>query len=670
VTPSEKFDAFSSASIDIPGSELPVALLSPDGRHVLYRLTSVNAFGDASNGLRGEFVATRSPDTWSTTWVGAPVPEHPDPRDAVEPVGESATFSTLFYQLRIGVDARDQNGVLDVYAREPDGSFTWVSQSGALETAPVASSYVGSSVDGSSHVLFQTTQALTPSDAGQLAGFALYDREHGQTLLVGVDTAGSLTSTCGAVLGNDTSGDDVPLRGVQDTNAVSSDGSRIFFESPDPSGKGPASCPPNGGGTQPVEVYLREDAATTTEVSLSQRTGSVGAQAPGGATYQGAARDGSRVFFTSPDQLTNDAIAASGGKEDLYAYDVASRSLMFIANGTPLFTKQGLTQPQISPDGTHVYFTGNVPSVGVDNSATGGSLYLWDEGRISYIAPAPAKSGNGEVEGEVGGEASADGSALTFTSAQNLTGYDSKGFNEIYLYREADASLVCVSCDPGGAAPVGHPTFGDPQRDAARPISSQIISADGRRMFFDSPDPLLPQATNGRYNVYEYSEGRLSLLSDGSAPHGTRLLGASSDGADVLTVTADSLVPEDQNEGELDLYDVRVGGGFPAPVTSAGCEGDACQGPTGSPTVLASAASAAFPAGDNLAAPTSGPAPTRTAAQIKAAQLTKALRACHSTRNRRKRASCEAQARKRYGSRAGTKANKARRARVRGGGSR
>jgi hypothetical protein len=665
VTPSDKLGAFGTGSTDELQPELPVVSVSGDGQHLYYRATTQGPFGDASNGLRGAFAAARASGGWSSTWVGAPVPEHPAVGDAFEVVAGSSTFSTLFYQPKIGIDPNDQNGVQDVYAREPGGSFAWVSQGGAgPETAPVASSYVGSSADGTSDVLFQTTQAITPSDAGQASGFALYDRAHGQTLLVNVDTAGSLISTCGGVLGNVTS----PLsHNVQDTNAVSADGSRIFFESPDPEATGTASCSPQGGGSQPVEVYLREDAASTTEVSLSQRAGSVGAQAPDGATYQGASRDGSRVFFTSPDALTGNAVLPTHGFEDLYVYDMASRVLTFIANGKPLFTKQGLSQPQISADGTHVYFTGNVPGIGLDSSATGGSLYLWDEGRIDYIAHAPVTGSHVETEaqGEVGGEASASGSALVFTTAQSLTGYDSKGFSEIYLYTVANGSLVCVSCDPGGAAPVGHPAFGLPQA-----IPSEVISEDGGRVFFDSPDPLLSQATNGLYNVYEYENGSVRLLSDGGGPHGSRLLGASSDGADVVMVTNDSLVSEDQNGGEIDLYDVRVDGGFPAPVAPAGCEGDACQGPLGSAPLLLSAASASFPGGDNLAAPTSSPAPTKTAAQIKAARLTKALKACHAKKNRKKRASCENQARKRYGAKASTKAKKSRHAHRKAGGSR
>jgi hypothetical protein len=662
VTPSDKLGTF-AVSVEGPNPETPFVSLSGDGQHVLYRTTTQGAFGDASNGFRGEFVADRTSGGWSTSWVGAPVPaEHPSLADILVPVAGSSTFSTLFYTPEIGIDPNDQNGVQDVYAREPNGSFAWVSQDGALETAPVASSYVGSSADRTSDVLFQTTQALTPSDAGQVAGFALYDRAHGQTVLVGIDTAGSLTSTCGAVLGNDASAAEVA---VQDTNAVSSDGSRIFFESPDPGGTGAASCSPQRGGSQPVEVYLREHAASTTEVSLSQKTGSVGAQAPDGATYQGASRDGSRVFFTSPDQLTDNAVPPAPFAEDLYVYDVASRVLTFIASGKPFFTNQGFSQPQISGDGSHVYFTGNVPGVGLDNSATGGSLYLWDEGRISYIAPAPAHGENGEAKGESGGEASADGSALVFTSTQSLTGYSNKGFNEIYLYRQADASLVCISCNPGGSGPVGHPTFAPFQT-----IPSQVISEDGGRVFFDSPDRLVPQATNGLYNVYEYERGSVHLLSDGGGSHASRLLGASSDGADVAIVTQDSLAPEDQNGGEVDLYDVRVDGGFPAPAAPARCEADGCQGPLGAPPAFSSAGSAAFPAGDNLAVPASSPSPTRTAAQIKAAQLNKALKVCHAKKNRKKRASCEAQARKRYGAKASTKAKKSRHAHRKTGGSR
>jgi hypothetical protein len=562
ITPAEKL----GNSIGLPGDPSAVAVAA-DGQHVLYDPSGAGSFGDATNGGRGRFLAARTSSGWQSTSVAAPVPAHPHVNDGDGPVGASSDFSMLFYETATSSDPNDQNGTFDVYARDPDGTFAWVSQSNAVSTAPIPSRYVATSADGS-HVLFRTNQALTPDDAAQVAGSALYDRVAGHTDLVGVKTDGSLTSACGAVLGD---ANLTQQENVLAHDAVSNDGRRLFFESPDPDGSGDSSCSPLHGGNQPVEVYLREGATTTTEISLSQKTGSVGTPAPDGATYRGASRDGSRVFFTSPDQLTDNTAAASGGvAEGLYGYDVATGSLTFIANGRPLRSLQ--RAPMISDDGTRLYFIGNVPGTGPDNSATGGSLYLWDDGRISYISRAPSEGfSNGSPDAGV----SPDASTLVFTTPTNLTEYDSQGYLEAYVYKAATGSLVCISCDPNGIPPVGSATLGF----AYRNLSSLAVTSDGSRVFFDSPDPLLPQVTNGLRNVYEYENGTLNLLSDGNGPYQSLLAGASSDGTDVIINTADSLVPQDTDHGDGDLYDVRVGGGFAQPPTANPCSGDACQGP-------------------------------------------------------------------------------------------
>ena len=179
--------------------------------------------------------------------------------------GITPDFSTFFYSTKNAIDPNDQNASTDVYAfHVPDRSTSWISQNGTAATAPIESTYVGSSADGS-HVLFDTAQPLTASDAGQLAGQALYDRSDGKTALVGVKSDGSLTSACGATLGHVRV---LPVGGARalipaHSYAVSANGSRIFFESPDPEASGDVSCSPAHGGTQPVELYLREDGATT-----------------------------------------------------------------------------------------------------------------------------------------------------------------------------------------------------------------------------------------------------------------------------------------------------------------------------------------------------------------------------------------------------------------------
>jgi hypothetical protein len=97
----------------------------------------------------------------------------------------------------------------------------------------------------------------------------------------------------------------------------------------------------------------------------------------------------------------------------------------------------------------------------------------------------------------------------------------------------------------------------------------------------------------------------------------------------------------------VDFYDARVDGGFPAPVVAAGCVGDACQGAPSATPAFASPSSVAFSGGGNLAPP---PAEVVVAPKaLSAAQkLARALKVCLKG-PRRKRASCEAKARRLYG---------------------
>jgi hypothetical protein len=137
------------------------------------------------------------------------------------------------------------------------------------------------------------------------------------------------------------------------------------------------------------------------------------------------------------------------------------------------------------------------------------------------------------------------------------------------------------------------------------------VSDDGSVVVFGSPRALTPQAVEAEglnvdgetvavENVYEYRAGRVYLISDGqtttvatvpNAP-GSRLLGVSSSGDDVFFYTPGHLVPQADDE-QTELYDARVGGGFPGLPMAASCLGDGCQGAGASGLAPVGAGSAA-----------------------------------------------------------------------------
>jgi hypothetical protein len=176
-------------------------------------------------------------------------------------------------------------------------------------------------------------------------------------------------------------------------------------------------------------------------------------------------------------------------------------------------------------------------------------------------------------------------------------------------------------------------------------VPSHALNEDGSRVFFSSPDPLVPGATNGVRNVYEYEHGSLYLLSDGNGAAESLLVGVSSDGSDVIIGTAESLIAQDENNGDDDLYDVRVDGGFPAPVVPTRCEGDACQGPPAPAPTFRPPLSAEAPAREGVLASTPA-ATSRT--PTRAQRLAEALRRCKRAPKGQRHA-CTIRAHRRYG---------------------
>src|SRR5262249_50205285 len=145
------------------------------------------------------------------------------------------------------------------------------------------------------------------------------------------------------------------------------------------------------------------------------------------------------------------------------------------------------------------------------------------------------------------------------------TGYDNKGFEEMYTYNRGTEVIRCASCRPDG-----NPPTSDVEASQGGPFM-----ADDGRVFFATRDSLVPQDTDGTVNdIYEFVGGRPQLISSGTAARDTTAGGAffpvvrlglesvSGDGRDVYFTTYDSLTTNDQNGPFVKFYDARAGGGF------------------------------------------------------------------------------------------------------------
>lgn len=520
----------------------------------------------------------------------------------------------------------------------------------------------GASADLSAVVWGQREPLVSPpgSLAGSPAdthayGYEVYESVNGSGQLVGlVPAAGGECSPshgscvvprCGAAMGN-AYYEESPFavggsHGYASTaGAVSKTGSQVIFTSPDPATES------NGVnmtvGCVPPEVYVREDGTTTVQASASQKTNGSG---PGGRdpngprpkTYAGSVEEGGRistVFFTSSEELTE--TANTGGSDqgnDLYAYSLATGKLTDLTpeNNTP-GKKLCPNEEEIceaveaiflgsSPSGQLVYFTASSVLTAEPNSygqaAKPGvsNLYLYNAatGRTTFIAPGAGVTGprvgliaNRSIPSS--SEVTPDGRHLVFLSRESLTAYRQEGNAEVYLYDAPSGRLVCASCNPSGVAPAESAMLPQesPEGTASyvRPgtlPAPRVVSDDGSRVFFTSPDQLTAEApspaltqsrevlTKGRLepNVYEFEDGQIHLVAAGAA-----LLTVTPSGNDVFFNTLAQLVAQDR-DGSPDVYDARVGGGFPQLALPA-CSGTSCQGVPAASPVFATPASVTF----------------------------------------------------------------------------
>jgi hypothetical protein len=362
-------------------------------------------------------------------------------------------------------------------------------------------------------------------------------------------------------------------------NAISADGSRVFWTTS-------KNIEENEGAGR---IYLRIDATSTIAVSLPV--------AADPARFWGASGDGSVAIYS---------FVAGSHKGELYRFETATKTSQQIGEGA-------ISVMGMSEDASRVYFAS---TAALEAGAVAGesNLYLWEGGATTFIATLP--EGNlqpfspiATAPGYRTSRVSSDGRYAAFTSRAPLTDYDNldattgQPDSEVFRYDAEAGSLVCVSCNPTGARPSGQ--GGVAARIVPRPsalYASGALSDDGQRVFFESFEALVPRDTNGARDVYQWEAegtgscdaadagfnpqtgGCVELISSGQSPRESLFLDATPSGSDVFVATLSSLVPWDPDS--VDVYDARVGGGFPAPpVPEPVCEGEACQSPPPAPEV-------------------------------------------------------------------------------------
>jgi sugar lactone lactonase YvrE len=523
-----------------------------------------------------------------------------------------------------------------------------------------------------SHVVFTTENASGATGP-------LREWVNGRVVSVGVSNEGQVWA--GATVGNSPASNLVG-GGESVWRVVSEDGSRVIV-----SHSGGLYARVNVGANVEPEP-AREQSEMNGEECLEPAKACTVKLSAGEAKYWGANTEDTKIFYLE--------------HGDLYEYElplgaVKGKAAALTAGGEV----QGVVQ--ISEEGSYVYFVANgvlgdaashgaTPgNCGVEISdeipqATGTACNLYvshDGGEPAFIATLSANDGSDWVEGPGGDSAAlapgaAGGARLAFTSEQSLTGYDNQqaapgeckghipdynGFEdgrcrEIYLYYAETGALVCASCDPSGARPVGPAGLATGKYGILGGASNyrpRDLLEDGT-LFFDSKDAVVPHASDGRENVYEYEGAQIHAISNVAGGQESSFLDASADGQDVFFASADKLLPEDTSDNVV-VWDAREDGGFPVSVSAPACTtAEACRAaspPT--PGIYGPPATATFAGPGNLAPPAVVPPKKKTAAEVKAENLAKALKSCKKDKKKSKRAKCEKQARQKYGAKKSAK---------------
>lgn len=418
------------------------------------------------------------------------------------------------------------------------------------------------------------------------------------------------------------------------TNIISSDGARIFWTDTHP-------------GTHFGQIYAFENDSTNVQVSGA---------AP--AQYWAATPSGRYAFYTEDGALwrfdshsnTSERLIEAGAEVQgvIGVNSVGAGGSEAEEEGSYLYVvANGVLTHEPNAEGEEAT-PGKCPERAewqVEFGEARCNLYLLHGGAVTFIARLAGSddyvlSANGGFS-DYGGdwvsdmglrlaELSPDGQNLVFESYEHLTGAPSNSEvsreePQVFIFAADTNKLDCVSCSPiGEPAPENYIEAG---AQAKLTVSATVgtymhrwVSSNGSRVFFDSSQALVPQATDGVANVYEWERpasdgepnntctareaspdtgGCTYLLSGGTSEYDSWLLDADETGENVFFEHVGSLGDVQAPAGHNEVYDARVDGG--APEVSLSCTGTGCQGVPAAPPVFAAPASLTYSGLGNFA---------------------------------------------------------------------
>jgi hypothetical protein len=490
------------------GSQSLQSAATPDGAHVFFTTSDKMVAADTDSGKRDiyEFsggqtrlVSDGIPAADSTFFLGC------------SEDGTHVTFGSASLTF------------VELWQTVNGGTASHVNVSETAEANNDQVNNVAMSADGTK-VMFDTAESLTSDDTDAGAGRDVFERSGNDTKLV------SKPGT---------------TAGFSSLRAVSADGTKIWFDSPDQ-----LEAAKDTNSTS--DTYLASNLGSPTVVSIDADTDT----AAGDSGFFAAVPDGSHVFFGTTTGLDSTDL---DGAADLYdRHGTATTWLSKPDPGQPDDTFQNFVAA--SPDASLVYFTSNgqLKSSDTDSST---DLYLRSGTALKHITQQVAGNEFGVVAGcseasVIRGCAATDGSRLFFSSQEELLPSDTDFNDDVYRYTASSDTLELASGNGTHGAVVGG------------------VSENGARVLFDSQDPLACQDTDaGEFDTYEWEDGALSLvtLPSGSGSEGNVLSSITADASTVFFASNARYAGSNADGVAIDMFAARPGGTTPpCPVPGGG----------------------------------------------------------------------------------------------------
>jgi len=456
--------------------------------------------------------------------------------------GASASGTRVFFSTEETLVPADTEHRLDVYVRDLEAGTTTLVSRGAPSCAPgcgngdADAGFARASTDGSK-AFFVSNERLTAEDTDSAVD--VYERNLATEATTLVSVGGS---SCLPGCGNGPTG--ATLRGLA-PNA-----SRVYFTTSEQLSGADADSA--------LDIYARNlEAGTTILVSQGDAACAPGCGNSGAApVFQTSSSDGSRVFFTSDEQL---ATADQDTATDIYVRDLPSGPTTLASAGSSSALTASFAAA--SADGAHVFFTTAEGLVGGDTDEAN-DVYAWSGG--APILASSAQCTSGPECGSNFNTASADGSRVLFSTAEQLAPEDTDTGVDIYEQVVGSGGPVLVSRPQPGCGGCG---AGNADARFNR------ASADAGVVFFTSDEPLAAADLDADDDIY----GRDLLAATtvlSTPPPGlcataecdAVFVDATADGSHVFFQTEERFVAEDV-DSEPDIYERAYDAGLGETVT-------------------------------------------------------------------------------------------------------